>query len=284
MQAPAVLALLIGSLAIRVVNGHESAVNITFGKALELATEESCARVTTPILIDDVPAQIGDFLSVADEVAISVSGRFNLDSIICRPHIETSRRDDVIGRQFRQIGTIDPVKNMKIDGAPLDRAGASPSIDNTELDSQRLIIGPFAMIAFEDADGVHDQERPMRGEKFLARQLKLLPYQRSLVSGEKSQFLGAEGQTESGDGECDGADRYPRLWVERQHCATSNRQITDRDAAIVGAQFVVGLILFGLLAAAWYDWLERAGNRDPRTKIDHDESKQHERGGDQGTP
>jgi hypothetical protein len=135
--------------------------------------------MTTPILVDDVPAEIRGFVRVVDEVPISVPVGRNLNPIIRRPDIETSQRDDVIGHQFRQIGAIDPVKDVKIDGAPRHRTGASSSIDHAELDSQRLIIGPFAMIPFEDADGVHDQERPMRGDRWGVSRQRDLPTVRS---------------------------------------------------------------------------------------------------------
>jgi hypothetical protein len=235
MQVSVALALLIGSLAIGVINGHESTIDIAFGKALESPTEEGCARMAAPILVDDVPAEIRGFVRVVDEVPISIPVGCNFDRI-GRPDIETSQRDDIIARQFRQIGAIDPGKDVKIGGTAHHGTGASSGIDHAELDTQRLIIGPFALIRFEDADGVHNQERTVRGEK--------------LLSGEGDNLVGKErlsrcrepkDESEAGYSESSGSCNSAIVLVERDCFAPKRvpRSVNDdRNGTLLHAYTV----------------------------------------------
>jgi hypothetical protein len=70
-------AVLIGLLTIVIVHWHESAVDIASWKAAELPAEIGCASVTASILVHNPPAEIRDFVRIADEVAISVPIGFN---------------------------------------------------------------------------------------------------------------------------------------------------------------------------------------------------------------
>jgi hypothetical protein len=275
MQAIAALVLLIDSFAIGVVNGHESAVDVAFGKAFELPTEESCARVTTPILVDDVPAEIRGFARVVDEVSISVPVGCDLNPIIRRPDIEASRPDDVIGYQFQQMRAIDSVKDVKIDGTARHSTGASSSIDHAELDSQWLIIGQPSLIHFENPDGMHDQERTVRGEKLLTAEHNLLASKFGLRAG-------GEGDEDSGhrEGECS-ARRPIQTGIKDTSAEQSE---TGRDNPIlVGAGFVALLVFLLLVAIASTDWINGAWDK-PRTYVDNGESDDGQRYGNERTP
>ena len=275
MQVSVALAFLIGSLAIGVINGHESTIDIAFGKALELPTEEGCARVPAPILVDDVPAEIRGFARVVDEVPISVPVGCNLNPIIGRPYIEASQRNDIVARQFRQIRAIDPGNDVKIDGTASHSTDASSSIDHAELDSQRLTIGPFAVIRFEDADGVHDQERTMRSEKLLATE-------RNLFASKSSLRAGGDGDEDSGhrEGECSAC----RPIQSRIDDASAKQSESRRDnAAAEGAGFVGLLFFFLLVAAAFRDWINGAWDK-PRAHVDKGENDDGQRYGDERTP
>jgi hypothetical protein len=128
------------------------------------------------------------------------------NSIIARPNVVTPQVNDIIFRQIWQMWPIGLRKVFEVDGASGYRSGTGASVDHGEYGPRRLVIGRSALVRFEDADGVNDQQRSMRRARLRAHDLFLPTIQplspAAISMAGSSQLMTPNARKPTEDGSC----------------------------------------------------------------------------------
>jgi hypothetical protein len=240
MQVAVALVLLIGSLAIGVVNGHE----LPLKSVCALAAEEGRARASRIVFVDDPAAQIC-WPAIGPEKKVGTTDIGSTDQdLIGRPDIISSRGDESVGRQLRQIGAVKLRKYVKIYGAARHSACTRTGVDNPELSVQRLLVGSASAVQIEQPDGMNGHKRPVGGDKFLASELYLLLNEPRRFGCEAGLFASSQPQNESERRYSERSERSDGLLV-----GVKERPFTDDEPASAFLLRIGGFVICGILLA-----------------------------------
>jgi hypothetical protein len=259
---------LVGLLAI-VVDGDKSVDQVERASP----TKVCCASVLAPIFIDN-PACYAEPLSGYRRSGPIPESPFRGNDpnvIVGSSYTQTPRSNRAIGRQIWQIGQRTRVVEIEINAAARDIRLTCAGVDDGETDSERIFN---CVLGLDEPHEVDNERGTMRSKKLLSSEHQLIPREFSLVSNEYRLLSGGvslrpcgDCEAESCQGNYDSSNRSPSFRAQTCQTAPNYSKVNDNDPAFVGAQFVGGLILFLLIGAAWYDWLNGAWERPPRSVI-----------------